>query len=148
MIHLAAALAGCVLLGIALADALDTIVLARRAKRIFRVTAWFYAITWGLFAFFAKRLRSGERRERVLSIYGPLSLLALLALWAASTILSFALLHYAAGLRVANRGADFEFAFTFSGATLFTVAVAEPLNRASKYLMFLEAASGSVCWAS
>jgi|SRR5579871_641191 len=91
MLHILAAAAGGAILVIALADAFDTVVLARRAERIFRLTGWFYAITWKLFSFFARRLESGDRRERFLSVYGPLSLLALLALWAVSVICSRAL---------------------------------------------------------
>jgi hypothetical protein len=46
------------------------------------------------------RVVSGERRERLLSKYGPLSFIALLGLWAMSVILSFTLLHWTAGLRL------------------------------------------------
>ncbi len=141
MLRVLAALTGCVLLLVALADAFDTIVLARRAARIFRLTAWFYAITWTAFAFAAKRVESGERRERVLATYGPLSLLGLLAVWAASLIVAFALLHWAAGLRVQNNG-GWGYDLIFSAAALFTINLGEPLNRASKNLMVLEAGLG------
>lgn len=133
---------GCGLLIAALADAFDTIVLARRAERIFRVTAWFYAATWRAFALLARRIKSGERRERLLSTYGPLSLLGLLALWAASVVVAFTLLHWAAGLRVREGGSGLPFDLFFSGTALFTMALGQPLNAASKVLLVLEAGLG------
>lgn len=142
MLHVLAVAAGCGLLMAALADAFDTIVLARRAERIFRVTAWFYAVTWRGFALVARRIQSGERRERLLSTYGPLSLLGLLALWAISVIMAFTLLHWATGLRVREGGTGFPFDLFFSGAALFTMALSEPLNPVSKVLLVIEAGLG------
>ena len=142
MLHGLAAAAGCGLLIAVLADAVDTIVLARRAERIFRVTAAFYAITWRVFALAARRIQSGERRERLLSTYGPLSLLGLLAIWAISIIVAFTLLHWAAGLQVQEAGGGFSFDLFFSGAALFTMALGQPLNPISKVLLVVEAGVG------
>ena len=142
ILHALAAIVGCGVLVVVLADAFDTIVLARRAERIFRVTAWFYAVTWRAFALVARRIRSGERRERLLSTYGPLSLLGLLALWAVGVIVAFTLLHWAAGLRVRQGGSGFSFDLFFSGAALFTMSLGEPLNAPSKVLLVLEAGLG------
>jgi hypothetical protein len=55
---------------------------ARRAQPIFRITRLFYQFTWAPVAAAGRHIRSGERRERFLSLYGPLSLLVLLGSWA------------------------------------------------------------------
>jgi hypothetical protein len=142
MLHILAGIGGAALLLIALADAFDTIVLARRAERIFRITGLFYRISWGAFAFFARRMQSGERRERYLSVYGPLSLLVLLALWGLSVVCAFALLHWAASLRVKEGGGGFGYALYFSAGALITMTVGEPLNHASRAFMVIEAGLG------
>lgn len=142
MLHGVAAVAGICLLAVAVADAFDTIVLARRAERIFRVTGWFYEITWIGFTLVARRIRSGSRRERFLSVYGPLSLLALLGLWAVSVILSFALLQWAAGLRTEHGYASLASALYLSAAAMFTMTVGRPENGISKFLMVAQAGLG------
>ena len=142
MLRAMAAAGGCCLLAAVLADAFDTIVLARRAARMFRITGYFYAITWSTFACVGRRVKSGERRERLLSIYGPLSLLCLLVMWAASVMVAFALLHWAAGLRWREGGSGFGPDLFFSSAALFTMSLGEPVNRVSKVLLVLEAGVG------
>jgi hypothetical protein len=135
MVRALLALAGCALLVATLADAFQTVVAARRAQRIFRPTRLFYTVSWAAFAYFCKKVESGKRRERILSIYGPLSLLALLAIWAASIIFAFTLLHWAAGLRVAEENGGFGFDLFFSACALFTMMVASPLNAVSRGLV-------------
>ncbi|HLH16808.1 MAG TPA: hypothetical protein VKX45_06290 [Bryobacteraceae bacterium] len=139
--HVLAALAGSGLLLIALADAFDTIVLARRAERIFRLTGWFYALTWRAFTFFARRVHEGQRRERLLSVYGPLSLLALLALWALAIVISFTVLHWAAGLQIGHES-GIAFDLFFSVAALSTMSPGTPGNPVSRFLLVLEAGLG------
>jgi hypothetical protein len=140
--HVLAAIAGCALLIFALADAFDTIVLARRAERIFGVTAFFYAVTWKTFMFFGRRIHRRSLRERFLSVYGPLSLLLLLAIWAMSIIVSFTLLQWAAGLQTKNAPMGFAYDLYFCGAALFTVSVGQPEGPVSKFLFVIEAGLG------
>jgi hypothetical protein len=142
MLHVLAGIAGIALLVIALADAFDTIVLARRAERIFRLTGWFYKVTWAAYAYFARQIESGGRRERFLSVYGPLSLLALLAFWGVSVVMAFGLLHWAASLRVEQGGSGFGYDLFFSAGSLITMSLGEPINRASKVFMVIEAGLG------
>ncbi len=62
-------------------DAFNTLVLARRTRHVFRITRLYYQLTWRPFAAFARKIKSPLRRESVLGIYGPMSLLLLVALW-------------------------------------------------------------------
>src|SRR5258708_3514694 len=95
----AAAIAGFLVL-IILWDAFQTIVLSRRVSRVFRPTRAFYLLLWTPWRAAAKRIPEGKRRENVLTVFGPLSLILLIALWALGLIISFALLHWGVGSHV------------------------------------------------
>jgi hypothetical protein len=89
--------AGVVCLFAVLLDAFQTIILPRRATGRFRLTRIFYVMTWRPWVFFGKRLRNPRRRESFFSYYGPMSLIFLLAVWAGSMVVGFALIFYALG---------------------------------------------------
>src|ERR1051325_2800907 len=76
-------------------DAFETIVLPRRVTRRFRLTKMFYQSTWLPWAAIARRMRGKKRRESFLSFFGPLSLLALLAVWAFGLLSGFSMLQWA-----------------------------------------------------
>jgi hypothetical protein len=57
--RLAAAIAGCLLVGFVLMDAFKTLVLARRTGQSFHPTRAFYRLTWPPFAAFVRRVKSG-----------------------------------------------------------------------------------------
>ncbi len=86
-------LGGSLLLLFVLWDAFETIVLPRRVSRRFRLTRLFYRVTWLPWRALARLRKAGAARENFLSVYGPLSLLLLLMLWAAALVFGFALLH-------------------------------------------------------
>lgn len=140
--HIVAAILGIVLLAIAAADAFQTVVVARHAQELPPGTRLFYRLTWPPFAAVAGHIRAERHRDKYLGLYGPLSLLLLLALWATSLIAAFALLQWS--LDLGRDGAPISLAHDlyFSVATFFTLGVGEPASAASKYLMVLEAASG------
>src|SRR2546428_7664716 len=81
--RLLAGLGGALLLAVVLWDAFETIILPRRVNRRLRLTRAFYGATWAPWAASARLVRAGNRREGVLSFYGPPSLVLLLAPWAA-----------------------------------------------------------------
>src|SRR5580698_1286663 len=85
-----------VLLGVVLWDAFETVILPRRASGRLRLTRLFYRASWRPWRAFSGLL-SGTRRQAFLSFYGPLSLLMLLSLWAASIVVAFGTLQWAAG---------------------------------------------------
>jgi len=95
--RLLAGFGGALLLAIVLWDAFETIILPRRVNRRLRLTRAFYRATWTPWAASARLVRAGNRRELFLSFYGPLSLVLLLALWAAGLVTGFGLLQYANG---------------------------------------------------
>src|SRR5208282_1803838 len=88
---------GILCISIVLFDAFQTIILPRRATGRFRLTRLFYIATWNPWGFFARRLPNPRKRETVLSYYGPLSLILLLAVWAAVMVFGFAFIYFAIG---------------------------------------------------
>lgn len=141
-----AGLVGVVLLASVLWDAFETVILPRRVSRRFRLTRLFYRTTWLPFAATARRVPSGGRREAYLSFYGPFSLIALLALWAAGLIAGFALLHYANGsaVRLANERPGFALDFYLSGSSFFTLGLGDvvPIGPRARLLAVVESGMG------
>src|SRR5437879_10418048 len=82
-----------------LRDAFETIILPRRVSGV-RFSKVFYVVSWQPWAAVARRMGSGDRREPLLSVYGPLSLPGLLILWGIPLITGFALLLWAANFDV------------------------------------------------
>src|SRR5262245_51637699 len=90
------AIVGVALIAVVLWDAFETVVLPRTVTRRLRLTRLYYQLTWGFWSR-AARAMAENRRERFLAVYGPLSLIALLGVWAAGLVLGFALLQQTAG---------------------------------------------------
>ena len=122
------ALIGLVLVGSALWDAFETVVLPHRVARRWRFARIYYRSTWLPYCAFARRFKDGSRREAVLSYYGPLSLLLLVALWAGILVLGFAALQWSAGsaLTSTDDHGDFWTDLYFSGTTFFTLGLGKP----------------------
>src|SRR5262249_50150166 len=92
-----AALIAVVLILVILWDAFETIILPRRVRRRIRPTTIVYSAIWAPWGALARCIRQEGRRESFLSIFGPLSLLFLLAVWAVGLIFGFATLQWALG---------------------------------------------------
>ena len=129
-----------------LLDAFETVVLPRRVRRYFRITAWFYRRTWIPWRNIAGRIQSAGRRENFLGYFGPLSLILLLAVWAFGLILGFALLQYGAGkhIQMGNEPITFGRLLYHSGETFFTLGYGDivPNSGIARALAVLEAGMG------
>src|SRR5437016_7693513 len=126
--RLLAGFGGALLLAIVLWDAFETIILPRRVNRRLRLTRAFYRATWTPWAASARLVRAGNRRELFLSFYGPLSLVLLLALWAAGLVTGFGLLQYANGSTMhaaGNETVGFTTDLYLSGTTFFTLGLGD-----------------------
>src|SRR3954466_271672 len=86
---------GALFIWVVVLDAFETIVLPRRVTRRFRLTRFFYMLTWMPWSALARRTHSKKRRESFLSFFGPLSLIALLTVWAFGLVMGFTMLHWA-----------------------------------------------------
>jgi hypothetical protein len=148
--HIAALILGFICcLGVAL-DAFQTIILPRRPTGKLRITKLFFTVTWGPWSALAPRISSKRIREQVYSVYGPLSLLLLLALWGVLLVLGFALFFFALGspfqdsMQATKFGllARFGTDLYVSGTTLFTLGLGDVLPRALSARALLIAESG------
>lgn len=138
---------GVLLIAIGLWDVFETIVLPRRVTRRVRLTRLFYRSTWKPWSVIAHTIeKKHKRREIFLSIYGPLSLLALLMVWAVTVVFGFAMVHWAIGSRIGAIGtrAGFFTDLYYSGTTFFTLGLGDivPVSPAARAMTVLEASIG------
>ncbi len=124
--NIAIAIIGALIVLVVLWEAFETIILPRQVTRRWRVTRLFYRWTWKIYARCFNGLPK-KSRERMLSFYGPRSLVLLLSLWALGMVLGFGMLHYIDG-SITGYGDPLErfgMALYFSGSTQFTLGLGD-----------------------
>src|ERR1700723_3867651 len=133
-------------------DAFQTIILPRRPAGRFQITRLFSLATWAPWAAMAERSNNKKIREQIYSVYGPLSLLLLLLLWALLLISGFGLFYFSmrspfgdvmmghSGSVLAQLGTD----LYVSGTTLFTLGLGDvvPHSRIARALIIVESGLG------
>jgi hypothetical protein len=134
------ALVGVLVVGVILVDAFEAVVLPRRVTRPFRLARMFYRSAWRLWCLLADRVPGGRYRQSVFGAFGPLSLLALLALWATGLVFAFGLLHYT--VAPADRGLGD--CMYMSGTTFSTLGYGDvtPVGPGGRLLSVAEALLG------
>ena len=141
-----ALIAGVLLIAGIMWDAFEALVLPRRVTRRFRPTRMFYRFSWGAWSCIARRMAPGGRRETYLSFYGPLSLLLLLAAWAASLIVGFGVVQWAIGsaLSLPSGRATPPDDLYMSATTFFTLGLGDvtPVGTTARFITAVEAGIG------
>lgn len=134
------AVAGALLVLLVFAEAFEALVLPRRVVRPFRLTRLYYRTAWRAWRFLGDRFPPGKTRETLFAIFGPLSLVALFALWAALLVFGFGLLHYSLG----DGPLTFGDALYLSGTTFTTLGYGDvsPKGPAGRALSVAEGATG------
>ncbi len=144
--HVVITIIGVLVVFAVLLDAFETVVLPRRVRRQYRLTSWFYRRTWVPWRKITTHIKSPSQRENFLGYFGPLSLLVLLGLWAATLIFGFALLQYGAGEHVQLNNAPIGFGglLYHSGETFFTLGYGDivPTSPIARALAVVEAGMG------
>jgi voltage-gated potassium channel Kch len=145
--HPLALVLGFALSVVILVDAFEAIILPRRVTRKIRVTRLFYRTTWTVWKFVTARFPNRKNREALLGVYGPISLLILIAIWALGLVLGFGLMQYGAGsaIDVHEQGhASFAMDLYLSGTTFFTLGIGDVVPRTpfSRVLLIGEAGLG------
>lgn len=141
-------LAGIVLIVVMLVDGFEAMVLPRRVVRPFRPARAYYRLAWGFWRALACRLPKGKRRENFLSVFGPLSLLVLFAIWAWGLIGGFAMIHSALATPLfratSHAPASFFDYLYLSGVTFFTLGYGDlvPSATLGRLLAMAEAGIG------
>ena len=137
---------GLIIIGVVLLDAFETVVLPRRVTRQFKLTAWFYRRTWIPWQRIAAHIRTPARQQSFLGYFGPLSLIMLLAFWAAGLIFGFSLLQYGIGghEQLGNEPITFARILYHSGETFFTLGYGDivPTSAGARILSVFEAGMG------
>src|SRR6476646_784218 len=95
----------------------------------------FISLRWG-FNLLARAARTYNGRDSVMSLYGPIGLLTLPAVWSVMILAAYTVMFHALGV------SSFERAFEMSGSSLFTLGFVRPPDLATNGLAFLEAATG------
>ena len=135
------------LLGIVFIDAFEAMILPRRVRHGYRFAALFYRTSWCIWRALARLLPAGRWRHGFLSIFGPLSLFALMIVWAVGLITGFALLHWSLETALALPSGT-EDGFTtylyLSGTTFFTLGYGDvvPTGTWGRALAVAEAGIG------
>src|SRR5229473_3529006 len=141
--HILIGIAGTILIVVVLWDVFETIVLPRRVTRRVRLTRLFYRAMWTPWSAICRIVSNSKRRETLLSIFGPLSILVLLTVWALALLVAFAMVHWAIGSRlIPSSGPPGFFSdLYYSGTTLFTLGLGDitPIGRAARAMTVIEA---------
>ncbi|MBV8833825.1 MAG: two pore domain potassium channel family protein, partial [Acidobacteriaceae bacterium] len=135
------ALAGILLFASVVSDAFEVMLLPRRVRRQIMPVRLVFQVSWSCWSAIAVRIKLGKRRDGFLSLYGPLSMVLLLMLWALGLVVSFALIQW--GIRQ-SPGESFLATLYFSGGSFFTVGYGDVLHltHLGKGLAVLEAGTG------
>src|SRR6266496_1516071 len=144
--RIAAGIAGLILIATILWDVFETIILPRRVTRRIRLTSLFYTSVWLPWSFFARHFLHSRRKEKYLGLFGPLSLIILLGIWAVGLILRYALLLWSANskLNVPEDLVSFCIYLYLSGVTFFTLGYGDisPVFPLGRTLAVIEAGNG------
>lgn len=122
-------------------DAFEVMLLPRRVKSKMRIVRYFFKLTWGIWRTVGRRL--GETaRHQFLGLYGPMSLVLMLIIWAAGLMIGFAGLYWSQSGSLST-GHFLREAY-FSGVTFFTLGYGDVTPQApwSKVLSVVEAGTG------
>lgn len=150
--HLLASIAGAMCCLIVFVDAFQTIILPRRATGRFRITRFFFILTWNPWTVFGGSMKNARAREQFYSFYGPLSLILLLLLWALMLILGFALFYFSLGtpfmdplgVHTLSGLGRIRTDLYVSGTTLFTLGLGDvvPHSLVARTLIIFESGVG------
>ena len=131
-------------------DAFESVILPRRVRHAlhaYRVPVLPEPAGFYRKALLACQLPAGRWRFAFLSIFGPLSLFALMVVWAACLVIGFGLLHWSLGTAlIAGSAEKFDFAsyLYFSGTTFFTLGYGDvvPTGIFGRAMSVIEAGIG------
>ena len=138
-----ALIAGFGLIFVVLQDAFEVMLLPRRVQRRLRFVRLYYRQSWTLVASLVSRLPPGAQRERILSIYGPLSMVLLFATWAAGLISAGGLIEWALHVGHGDKALTLPDAFYLSGVTFFTIGYGDVAPHTSFARMLAVAEGGT-----
>ncbi len=132
-----------ILLLVILHDAFEVMLLPRRVKSRLRLVQFFFRFTWAFWVKLSRILTAPKQQHNFMSLYGPLSMVLLLMLWAVGLVTCFGTLHWVSGLHHAGSRSWLDECY-FSGVTFFTLGYGDivPKTPIGKILSVVEAGIG------
>ena len=129
-------------------DGFATVILPRTVAPMRRLSGRFYRSSWALWAAVGRTIQQSRLRLVFLSVYGPLSVMLLLNLWAGLIIVAFALIFQGLGPRFLSAPETLSFGrlLYMSGSIFLTLGLGDVTSPDSIAWLFilLEAASGYI----
>ncbi|MGB2627345.1 MAG: potassium channel family protein [Candidatus Acidiferrum sp.] len=140
-------IAGIAVFAIVAWDSFEAIILPRRVTRKFRLTRFYYRLTWTTWRTVASLFSSRKRKEAFLGFYGPMSLLFLVGVWAIGLVISFGMMQYGAGSAInltSGTQPSFQTDLYLSGTTFFTLGLGDVVPRSplARFLVVAESGFG------
>ena len=108
-------------------DGFATVVLPRTVAPMKRLSGRFYRSSWLLWSAIGRRIRQPELRLNFLAVYGPLSVLSMLVVWASLIVIGFALIYHGLGPRIlsAEGSLGLGSSLYMSGSTFLTLGLGD-----------------------
>jgi Ion channel len=129
-------------------DGFATTVLPRTVVPMKRLSGRFYNLSWHFWSLAARRIRTDDHRLGFLAIYGPLSVMLLLVIWASSAVVAFAFIYHGIGSRFQEDGLPVNFVtlLYMSGSTFLTLGLGDVTSpdALGRMFMIFESATGFV----
>jgi hypothetical protein len=126
--------AGAALVVWALSSAVRTMVIPRALQSV--IARGVFEGVRGVLRLFMGKRPTYERRDRVMSLFGPVSMLLLPAVWLAIVLVGFSAMYWGLGTR------SFRSAYELSGSSLFTLGSRAAGDLPSETLSFAQAGIG------
>ena len=126
-----------------LQDSFEVMLLPRRIRRRWRLTGIFFRLSWISWTWLSQRVQARDRREHLLALFGPLSMIFLFAAWAAALITGFGVLQWALQADGPKAAPVTELIY-MSGVTFFTLGYGDvvPHSGPGRFCAVLEAGTG------
>jgi hypothetical protein len=128
------AIVGSLLVVSTLSGAVRSTVLPRRTQ--VWTTGRLFVVLRVIFKVVVGRSASYERRDRIMAVYGPVTLLGLLTIWMIQLMIGFTMIFWGISTR------SFGEAVEISGASLFTLGTAAPRHLPAQLVTYLAAGMG------
>jgi len=138
------AIVGVLSIAVILWDAFETVILPRRVTRRIKLTGVFYSTIWVPWSAVVRRITTRRRSDKYLGLFGPLSLLILLGMWAFGLILGYALVLWSIQEKLTGGAVGFGTYLYLSGVTFFTLGYGDiaPMLPFGRFLAVVEVANG------
>ncbi len=115
------ALAGLLLVLVALRDVFQVVLVPRAISRRWRISAGLTQFLWRIWPPLSWRIRDEGAREDFLSMFAPFTMIALLATWALTLTLGYGLLLFAMRSQLHPQSLSFFGALYFAGTSFLTI---------------------------